>query len=776
MEDQEICEKFIAADTFYDGKNANITLEEIRKQPKFKEYCSNQTCSTRKEIIGALGAYLFMETRRIKWSGQYDEFFLMWLSDKLFEIVNDENKAQSKYITLNEAYDKYLKNNIKNGSYWSLLDSTKGLKEANLKYMKDFYKLLNHICSTILDYKNNGAESVNLLQNSTNCSNQYMFLYKHIYKCKSYLHLLDNLKKIYYSFRGFVISENKKKKKNLAIHLQTLTTPRGKDEYFANDFKAFDFSSSECKSKKAKKPDSSKKMEQPPLQIPSKEAGPPPPLQPSNPPKDHQDEKPPTQQTPTSSQSSTELQNTKTGGLIHQNGSEDSKDKPQDSENSKGNTGDTPGNKGNSNSENRSSEGGSGDGSSGGSSGGPGSPEGGKDSGGGAPGSGENDGSKEPGGQDVTDPSGKSNEGWLGNWEINFNPMSYIPSVSDIYETPKNILISATDKISDTYTNTVGIVKGAYDSTVNNIKDAYDRTMTSITDAYDRTMTSITDAYNSTTNYIGNAVNSVTSQLYPFSTSQLGDNQPGSNSSGGGTDTSNHSQQNPPPPPPPSPSLSLSPSQSVTPPSTPQSTPQPQDPPQNPSPSQQHSNQTQYKLQITVQNGTSNTLQQPDPNTGTGGVQTMTITKFTLPSSSTDPSTQENGSTTGIAVKINEKTAIWCIGSNKKCDILGIGIIGISIFVFLSIMYKYISFGSAKNSKKKKSMKRVIKYGDGTRKTQIIIKSYDRNKQLKPVINSVGRKKDPLLNIYKLMQADPVPFINSFFLLIFFVYKKNYII
>ncbi|CAD2095077.1 PIR protein CIR protein [Plasmodium vinckei] len=795
MEAHEICEKFIAADTFYDGKNANITLEEISKQPKFKEYCNNQKCNTRKEIIGALGAYLFMDTRRMKNSGQYDEFFLMWLSDKLFEIVNDENKAQSKDITLNEAYDKYLKNNIQNGHYWSLLDSTKGLKEANIKYMRDLYKLLNHICSTILDYKNNGAKSTSLFPNSTNCSNQYILIYKNIYKCKSYLHLLDNLKKIYYSFRDSVISENKKKKQNLAIPLQTLTTPKGKDEYFANDFKAFDFSSSECKPKKPKKPGSPKKGEQPPLPLPLKGTPPVAPIQPSNLPKNNQGEKQSAQQTPTSSQNSDELQKTKTGGLIHQNGSDDSKDKPQDSENSKGTTGDTPDNKGNSNIENRSSEGRSGDGSSGsgspgdgsgggsggGSSGGPGSPGGGKDSGGGAPGIGANDGlsggSKTPMDQTTTHSSGAS-DGYLSNlWRTHLSPMNYIPSIPDIYETPKNILASTANKITSAYSNTV-----------DNIKYAYDRTVDSVTSAYNSAVTNITNAYTTSTNYISGAVSSITNQLSSLgSFSQLGDDQPELGGSGNSLSTENNppsTTQVPKPDPNSSslpPPLPQSPSPSVTSlPSQPQSNQthdSSQDPPQAPlqDPSSQKKLSSTHDSQDKVQNGASNIVQQPDPNTG-AGVQTMTITKATLPSSSTGPSSTWNGSTIGTIVKMSEKSSIWCIGSNKKCDVLSIGIISISIFAFLTIMYKYISFGSAKNSKKKKSMKRVIKYGDGKRKTQIIIKSYDRNKDLKPVINSVGRKKYPTLNIYKLMQADPVPFINVFFLLIFFVYKKNYII
>ncbi|CAD2094032.1 CIR protein PIR protein [Plasmodium vinckei lentum] len=785
MDHKQLCEKFLDADTFYDGKNGNITLKEIKKKQGFEEYCRNQACDTRKKIIGALSAYLFMKTRGGIYS-QYDEFFLMWLSDKLFEIVKDEDKAQSKYITLNEAYDKYLKNNIQNGSYWSFLDSKKGLKEANIRHMKDFYKLLNHICKTIVYYKPNDDGIKNLIINSTNCSNQYLSLYNSVPKCSSYHHLLDNLKDIYDEFRNHVHKEIKKKKPQLAGHIQTLTTPDGIEMKLAINFKTFDFSNQKCKSKTKKKSTKSKETNPPsPQSLPV-----------------------------SSSQDNTKLKEPQESGKTNQNGHDDPKTEKNalDSKNlnadggggekedsnrgkgsestNKGDSGDrsvgVQGDQGKSSDRTGGAGGildggpsdqGSKSGESGSGTGG------GKDSGGNG---GSNDGPKEPGDQDVTDPLGKSNGGWLGNWEINFNPMSYIPSVSDIYESSKNILISATDKISDTYTNTAGIVKDAYDSTVDNVKNAYNNTMASITDAYNNAMTSITDAYDRTTNYIGNAVNSVTIQLNPFSTSQSDDNQSRSNSLGGGVDTSNHSQPNPPLPPPPSPPLS------VTPPSTPQSTPQPtsqpttqptpqptsqpttqpQDPPQTPSSSQQHSNQTQDKLQITVQNGTSNTLQQPDPNTGKGA-QTMTITKATLSSSSTDPSITGSGITTGIVVKMSEKSSIWCIGSNKKCDVLSIGIISISIFAFLTIMYKYISFGSAKNSKKKKSMRRVIKYGDGTRKTQIIIKSYDRNKHLKPIINSVDRKKDPTLNIYKLMQADPVPFINSFFLLIFFVYKKK---
>ncbi|SCL91074.1 CIR protein [Plasmodium chabaudi adami] len=122
-------------------------------------------------------------------------------------------------------------------------------------------------------------------------------------------------------------------------------------------------------------------------------------------------------------------------------------------------------------------------------------------------------------------------------------------------------------------------------------------------------------------------------------------------------------------------------------------------------------------------------------------------------------------------IKFMNATLACC--TSEQCSLTGISVTLVLIPIFLLVAYKCLSREWTKKSEKK-NMKRVINLADGNRKTQIIIKSYDRNKDLKPVINSVSRKKYPLLNIYKLMQADPVPFINLFFLLVFFVYKRKY--
>ncbi|VTZ67857.1 CIR protein [Plasmodium chabaudi chabaudi] len=122
----------------------------------------------------------------------------------------------------------------------------------------------------------------------------------------------------------------------------------------------------------------------------------------------------------------------------------------------------------------------------------------------------------------------------------------------------------------------------------------------------------------------------------------------------------------------------------------------------------------------------------------------------------------------------------------KKHKLIAFSVIGIVIPITLAIMYKYLSPWRTKKSKRKTKMKKIINLVEinktkktvinsinGKRPMQIIISSSTKKKQTKKIITSVYGKNFPLLNIYKLMEADPLPFINLFFLLIFFVYKRK---
>ncbi|VTZ71365.1 CIR protein [Plasmodium chabaudi chabaudi] len=114
---------------------------------------------------------------------------------------------------------------------------------------------------------------------------------------------------------------------------------------------------------------------------------------------------------------------------------------------------------------------------------------------------------------------------------------------------------------------------------------------------------------------------------------------------------------------------------------------------------------------------------------------------MSISSSGPGVTSDASSSIPGTDVKMDEKPSIWCIGSNKKCDIVGIGIIGISIFIVLAFMYKYLSFGSRNNSKKKKITKKVINLVDGKKMEQTFIKSVDREKKPKIIVNSDDNKK-----------------------------------
>ncbi|CAD2099551.1 PIR protein CIR protein [Plasmodium vinckei] len=665
MEDQEICKKFLDADKIINGEvEGNLTMYQIINDPEFNKCCDIQTCRTTKEIIGALSAYLFMKarvlaTRETEPYGQYDEFFLMWLSDKLFKIAKEDDKSQNIDITLNEAYEQYLKNNIVDSNYLDLSNKINGLEEVNLMHMKHFYKLLNPICKVIAYYNPNDDDISKLIIYSTECYNQYSSLYNSVSKCNSYLHLLDNLKKTYYSFIDSVINKNEKKTE-LAMRLKTLKTSDGEDDYFAKDFNKFDFSDSKCKLETKLPPEPSQR-EQLQTQLD--------PVQPE--PKDTSESKKPQKE-----------------GSSHQNGQDASKIDPKVSGSENGNP------NGESNE--------------------PGAPSGGA----GDPPSGPNAPSQE-GKSDITNPpdqAGTSNtsEGSIDLWSPFFklilNGKEYFNRASDFVDKNRQRFNDAKDKISS-----------VYNDTVDNLKRVY----------------------NASSIYFSVMINSITNQLDQVDAPKLGssgDNLPQS------SDQSKETGDSLPP-------------QSLTP---------PKDPPPNLPKISSQQNQSPPQLQST-------TLQNPQVSPPTQKTIDQLVKSPSSGSILRTPwniiPTTWNGSG-DCKPKINLMSATLLCCTSEQCSLTGISVILILIPIISLIVYKYLSFGSSKKSEKK-NMKRVIKLVDGNRKTQIIIKSYDRNKDLKPVINLVDRKKNPLLNIYKLMQADPIPFINLFFLLIFFVYKRK---
>ncbi|KEG02412.1 hypothetical protein YYE_03151 [Plasmodium vinckei vinckei] len=777
MSDQ-LCKILIEVDEYFtneivdEGKfNKNKSL-----QLKCPQKGQENKCTTNNERINALGEYLYQNLPKNAKDLNADginnhleiEFFMMWLSDKLFKTNKDYTE------TLEESYKKHLRGITGKFEYWDGLNSKEVYKSATIVRMSQFHNLLNNICKTINEYNKNlnNPDIENLKNYADQCLNLYRNIHESVKECKSYMHLLDSLKTIYEYLKSYKIPDNKNLdnsiKVSLFVSIPSLTTSDYKNEYFVRNYETLSFDGEGCGKIKLKDEEDGKKSPSTDSQSTQQGNGLPkkpktgnqakhlltPALQRILEARREQLQKaakkrqlqtrsrPKPQSSPPENVKSTPAQTEAVNSPLVL---------PQapanhDPESSKGNTLDGT----------RDAGGGIGGASDG---------KGGKDnakiysnsdtgvkssgaSGGKTDGEGSGERSTDITKGDVSNGSGGTSSGQDGD-----------PGTGTDLQTVKTeIQIMGND---------------AYNSVVTIVKDTYDSTVTTVKNTYDNTMITVKGAYSATTSYIGSAVSSITNQLNSFGTSSTsGDDQSGSGGSGNDSSTGNTPSNIPQIPKsdsnsPSSPYQSQSPSSS-TPLVTTQSQPSlTQDaPPNTQSPiSQPQSVPTHDSLQIIDQNGGPDPVQSHDTNPGVGMPKTLT-------NSSIGPSTTGNGSTTGTVVKMNENPSIWCIAPNKKCDLVGIGVISISIFVFLTIMYKYLSFGSSKKSEKK-NMKRVINFHDGNRKTKIIISSNDKKKKLKPIINSIGGKKGPLLNIYKLIHADPIPFINLFFLLIFFVYKRK---
>ncbi|VEV54550.1 CIR protein PIR protein [Plasmodium vinckei vinckei] len=633
---QELCELFREADSYFNGKD--VDTNEINKNTKVKGYCSSDGCKTNEDGINAVAKYIIIKFKRsIKTEeyNDYDEYLLMWVSDKLYKIHKKGKgkkieKGRMDAFTLKQAYGEYLEKHKKGLNYWGLLDMNQGLKEANLKYMSEFYKLLNIICKMITDY-NNGAKNSKVLKYPANCSFQYKTLYMNISECKSYLDLLNKLKGVYDDFSSN-IKKNRSNNK-LATNLKKLTPEDGDELEAVRGFKSYDFNRPKCKfpiKKKTAPPKASKPNPGPAL--PQSEH--------AEPQQRLQGQQAQKQEGQTPSQNDPSLPTPQTGGSSNQN-------EPKDSGNSKENKGGASDNTGD--------------------------PNGGN----GNPGAGSND------------PASNTSGGYF-NWGSSFfkfllNGTENLKKTSDFIDQNQKKVKDVTDKINN-----------AYNDVKNNLKNVYDKS----------------------SDYLNNFISNITIQLNSIGAPSKPDGNPSE------------------------PEKSINGGDSPTP----------------------------QTSQIT-QNSKEQTTTQQSPQGTSGNKNSDKTDQQEAQKPVANPVTKQENP--GTELKGNGITEIGDGYVLKEYKKIGLSIIVILIPITLTIMYKYLSSGWRKELTRKKNMKKVINSIGGKRQVQIIISSSSHKKQTKKSINSVYKEKSPSLNIYKLMQADPVPFINLFFLLIFFVYKRK---
>ncbi|SCM19547.1 CIR protein, partial [Plasmodium chabaudi chabaudi] len=257
------CSYLIEADEYFN--NGVVDENKFNKNDSLKDRCpyenrSPRPCKNDYERINALAVYLYENLsktgKNISGTGHHEnrhiEFFMMWLSDKLFKIENDYK------ATLEESYNKHLDKHTGNYKYWRVLNSKKVYKDATIRKMSAMYTLLTYICKLITEYNKHNKNPKNisssdrdiLVKSSSQSVNYYKTIHNSVNGCKPYLHLLDSLKKVYENFRSARIINNKGldnvTKGLLSKRVEPFKTFGNEDKYFVLDSEVLSFDNEEC--------------------------------------------------------------------------------------------------------------------------------------------------------------------------------------------------------------------------------------------------------------------------------------------------------------------------------------------------------------------------------------------------------------------------------------------------------------------------------------------------------------------------------------------------
>ncbi|SCL82968.1 CIR protein [Plasmodium chabaudi chabaudi] len=781
---KQLCKLLLEGDSYFNDEN--VDTQKFNKHSTIKAYCRNGGCKTNEERINALNAYIFKtfkDSIKVKQRyNDYDEYLLMWISDKLLKI---HKKGKGKKIgvgrmddfTLKRAYEEYLKNHIQRLDYWVLLDMNSGLKEANLWYMSEFYKLLNLICKIITGY-NNRAQTKKIYKYPADCSHQYKNLYLNISECKPYLDLLNKLKGIYDDFSSAI----KKTGSNpeLASKLKKLT-PKDREEMDAvRGFKTYNFNTEQCKFPK-KKNTKPKKTGSPGLPPPPKE-----PLKRDSP-------EPPSPQEP-----QRETQQSSSTESAPQLPQAPASDIQKDSPGSQGISGGTSGQLPNHGDKSQNSDDGQPD------------PAGNSETTKKRadipsvqdkaqetnPATSENTGKENAQRSDITDTSNKDHKLKVSepipqDKQVHQPPEDENPpkeNGSELKDNVKELDNTQTDTDTqdgsnpehknnqdntDTPTSTEGnhnvfnwsiLIKygNLFVSRIEEYREPVTNSLHYIqTNLYEYTWPTLNKVYTTFREYSENfnimdyfKVESKPNKLKDSETPEGGpqnkkDKEDKEDKEGGGS--------------------SLPDSEKKEPHDTQQPTPTEQ---RDDNPQEQHSIPKHDQTDSEQEKTSDSSLEKQS--------------QASVNPSSDTHSTETGSKDVGTNVEDKIPQLVNSINIFKGYNRPEIAITILLIPIISLIIYKYFLSGWRKELKKKQKMKKVINLfgankttktvinsSDGKKQVQIIIKSSSQKKQTKKSINFVNRKKPPFLNIYKLMMADAIPFINLFFLLIFFVYKRK---
>ncbi|VTZ67604.1 CIR protein [Plasmodium chabaudi chabaudi] len=203
--DKNVCKLFVDVDKLFTKGSVDETLFN----DPYKNFCPKGGCNTNYDRLGALCGYLLAELPKLNNNpkgsednaNQNYEFIFMWLADKFLKISPDRS------FSLNDYYEKVIVKQGENFNCWEKLDNKKDFKDSNLSIMSLFYQLFMNICSALMKNEISNFELKKFKDIDYDYYQIFDLINTQVSNCDPYVQLLINFKKTYDEYKGLVINK-----------------------------------------------------------------------------------------------------------------------------------------------------------------------------------------------------------------------------------------------------------------------------------------------------------------------------------------------------------------------------------------------------------------------------------------------------------------------------------------------------------------------------------------------------------------------------------------
>ncbi|KEG03317.1 hypothetical protein YYE_01341 [Plasmodium vinckei vinckei] len=178
----------------------------------YNNYCpvknGSKRCETDFEKLSAISGHAYtelMQNDNIDLQSENDlsaDFLVMGLSDRLYKLSKDHT------LSIKDAFTKYLGKHMGSFNYWNILLNKKYFSGSNIGVMNGFYFLFKQICEAINRNNESNVEQYQQIRDITQCYIIYNTLYNYLNQCDPYLQLLNHSKTLYNEFIEAVIKHN----------------------------------------------------------------------------------------------------------------------------------------------------------------------------------------------------------------------------------------------------------------------------------------------------------------------------------------------------------------------------------------------------------------------------------------------------------------------------------------------------------------------------------------------------------------------------------------